>query len=387
MEASTEMAAILGSITDIARQLALQVVVEGIENGAQLALLQSVHCHYVQGYVFSRPLDAARATALLERGTSLAPAVDISPAMASSGRAAHRANSVPRLVAQPSIRRGGSPAVGGGGHGGGSRPPRRRRRLLRPRRRLGACGGEPRLLDHERAPLNSGAAAEPAALAPSTRARRAPGHGRDVDSKGHLGPRGQRPSAHCDRQSRRSQWRRRGTLAPGARAANPVATARVVHQHRWAVAGVLKASAQGLAFEPEGPASKDAFTFAYRDFVHDLDGETLVLKTSNRTFRFQPVNTNGKRDSGELSALLATLKAHAKRRAVNARRALEANQGEAVMSLGWTDDGREAEQARLMAIPGLGRVPDIARVVLVCIGTMHAGFTLCSSAADRFGRT
>ena len=83
MEASTEMAAILGSITDMARQLALQVVVEGVENGAQLALLQSVHCQYVQGYVFSRPLDAARATALLERGTSLAPAVNIAPAMAS----------------------------------------------------------------------------------------------------------------------------------------------------------------------------------------------------------------------------------------------------------------------------------------------------------------
>ena len=84
MEASSEMAAILGSITDLARQLALQVVVEGVENGAQLALLQSVHCQYVQGFVFSKPLDGARATALLERGTSLAPAVAITPAMAAA---------------------------------------------------------------------------------------------------------------------------------------------------------------------------------------------------------------------------------------------------------------------------------------------------------------
>ena len=43
--------------------------------------------------------------------------------------------------------------------------------------------------------------------------------------------------------------------------------------------------------------------------MHDLDGETLVLKTSDRTFRFQPVNTNGKSESGELTALVATLKA------------------------------------------------------------------------------
>ena len=73
--------------------------------------------------------------------------------------------------------------------------------------------------------------------------------------------------------------------------------------------GVLKASAQGLAFEPEGSGSKDAFIFAYRDFVHDHDGDTLVLKTSDRTFRFQPIDINGKRNSDELSALLATLRA------------------------------------------------------------------------------
>ena len=67
---------------------------------------------------------------------------------------------------------------------------------------------------------------------------------------------------------------------------------------------------------------------------------------------------------------------------------LEASQGEAVMFLGWTDDGREAEQARLMAIPDSGVCPTFAASpVLACIGTMHAGFTLCSSVVDRFGRT
>jgi hypothetical protein len=97
---------------------------------------------------------------------------------------------------------------------------------------------------------------------------------------------------------------------PGPQPASLVTIARVVHQHRLGgCRGVLKASAQGLAFEPEGPESKDAFIFAYRDFVHQLDGETLVLKTSDRTFRFQPIENDGKRDSGELSALLATLRA------------------------------------------------------------------------------
>jgi hypothetical protein len=96
---------------------------------------------------------------------------------------------------------------------------------------------------------------------------------------------------------------------PEPEAAHAETTARVVHQHRLGgCRGVLKASAQGLAFEPDSP-SKDAFIFAYRDFVHDLDGETLVVKTSDRTFRFQPIKTEGKRDRSELSALLAVLTA------------------------------------------------------------------------------
>jgi hypothetical protein len=96
------------------------------------------------------------------------------------------------------------------------------------------------------------------------------------------------------------------TLRPRARAANPVTTARVVHQHRLGgCRGVLTASTQGLAFEPQGPSSDDAFRMAYRDFVHNFDGETLVLKTGDRTFRFQSINTDGKGHCGELSALLA----------------------------------------------------------------------------------
>ena len=306
MESNTEMAAILGSIADIARQLALQVVVEGVENGAQLALLQSVHCQYVQGYVFSRPLDAARATALLEGATSLSPALDIAPARASMADAltapvprgwwrtphyvaAAAVLSIVAVTAAVLVSRGADDdAVGGSA----ASAPSATSPVVSTR--SGAAGSE--------------GAAAPAVTSPPATAREVTAA--SSPAKGVSSP----PRNTAPRPATAST----GVAAaagearslPKAKAVDSVTIARVVHQHRLgSCRGVLKASAQGVTFEPEEVGSKDAFNFAYRDFVHDLDGETLVLKTSDRTFRFQPISTNGKRDSGELSALIATLKA------------------------------------------------------------------------------
>lgn len=47
---------ILRSIIDMAHQLKLKVVAEGVENAAQLAFLQRYECDYIQGYYYSKPL-------------------------------------------------------------------------------------------------------------------------------------------------------------------------------------------------------------------------------------------------------------------------------------------------------------------------------------------
>ncbi len=75
MEDSADMAGILATVTAMARQLGLRVVVEGVENQAQLALVRPLQCD-VQGYVFSKPLDADRATALLGTGLPAAATAD-----------------------------------------------------------------------------------------------------------------------------------------------------------------------------------------------------------------------------------------------------------------------------------------------------------------------
>ena len=51
----------------MAKALGLQVVAEGVEDFNQLLHLQDQQCNEVQGYLLSKPLPAAEATALLER--------------------------------------------------------------------------------------------------------------------------------------------------------------------------------------------------------------------------------------------------------------------------------------------------------------------------------
>jgi EAL domain-containing protein (putative c-di-GMP-specific phosphodiesterase class I) len=61
-------AAIVDAILQMARPLDLHVVAEGIESEEQLETLRRLGCTLGQGYLFSRPVDAAGASALLESG-------------------------------------------------------------------------------------------------------------------------------------------------------------------------------------------------------------------------------------------------------------------------------------------------------------------------------
>jgi EAL domain-containing protein (putative c-di-GMP-specific phosphodiesterase class I) len=64
---------IVRAVLAIAEALGLDVVAEGIETAEQQAELLALQCRLGQGYLFSRPVPAAEATALLASG-SLVPA-------------------------------------------------------------------------------------------------------------------------------------------------------------------------------------------------------------------------------------------------------------------------------------------------------------------------
>ncbi|MBI5612435.1 MAG: PAS domain S-box protein [Gammaproteobacteria bacterium] len=62
-------AAIVTAIMALARTLDIEVVAEGVETEEQLAFLRARGCDVMQGYYFSKPVDAAALTALLKKTT------------------------------------------------------------------------------------------------------------------------------------------------------------------------------------------------------------------------------------------------------------------------------------------------------------------------------
>ncbi|HZU10676.1 MAG TPA: EAL domain-containing protein [Pseudacidobacterium sp.] len=57
---------IVSAIVHLARSLKMHVVAEGIENASQMQFLQSLGCHFGQGYYFAKPLPASTINAILE---------------------------------------------------------------------------------------------------------------------------------------------------------------------------------------------------------------------------------------------------------------------------------------------------------------------------------
>ena len=60
--------AIVRAALGLARELGMEVVVEGVETAAQLELLKAWGCHIVQGFYFAKPLPVSELTALLSIG-------------------------------------------------------------------------------------------------------------------------------------------------------------------------------------------------------------------------------------------------------------------------------------------------------------------------------
>lgn len=62
----TRSAAIIHAVAGVGRALGMKVVCEGVETPAQADFLRVAGAHFLQGYLFHRPMEAATVSGLIE---------------------------------------------------------------------------------------------------------------------------------------------------------------------------------------------------------------------------------------------------------------------------------------------------------------------------------
>jgi diguanylate cyclase (GGDEF)-like protein/PAS domain S-box-containing protein len=247
MESRRDVRDIVGAVGALAHQLGLEVIAEGVETEGQLALVRSLDCEYVQGFIFSRPVGAERAAELL-RSTFAAQ-----PEPRSEAGQAPDATSEEGLVAGAAVgrRSGISKAMYVSAAAVAT---------------LALAGLVARFAFQPPAPAPVPAKA-PAAAAPGVPANQ------ELSTANAAAPKAGRP------------------------AAKPlVYSVPVVHKHALrGCRGQLTVSQRGLVFVPEQDEDKrnDAFSFKYSEFQHSFSGDELTVQSKTRTYRFKAADATG----------------------------------------------------------------------------------------------
>jgi len=250
MVTNKDTAEIIASLIGMSRQLGLHVVAEGIEHEDQVSHLCALNCDAGQGNLFAKPLDVARAAELIKAG--LPPRLD---------------------------GRRGTVAPVAHGEATASYWMRGRHFIDSRRRSFVAAAAAAVIL------FVAGFARVVSGVPPAEGRRPTQTHEKS-DVAAQLSP--SQPSR--SRSAGASGQSAARTAVPPA---TPPRTAAktfmdVVHQHRLGSChGRLEVGRSGVAFASQDDDGKEAFTLKYADFLHSLDGDTLILKTATRTYRFK----------------------------------------------------------------------------------------------------
>jgi hypothetical protein len=286
MRTHDESAAIIGTVTRMARELGLHVVAEGIEREEQVGLLRSLHCESGQGYLFARPLDVDVATEILKTGVTPPRAVEtvlgaVEPASSHPVRMAAGSFGVKRRWMAIAAAAGIVVGLAGVAHQFG-------RALPSPDKPAGPAPVQVR-------PTSS---ASPKPAIPSTPPSRRP---EAIITKTGVSGGSTRPAATPAASHTAPR-------APQVEHLNGKSW-RVQHLHRFgSCAGLLGLSRKGLIFTPEDKSSRDAFTLTHDEFLPSSAGGTLTIKSNTKTYRFR-VSTDGRTadDGAALAELTAAI--------------------------------------------------------------------------------
>ncbi len=278
MESQPGAAAIVESIAAMARQLERQTVAEGVENNEQLQLLRSLQVDSVQGFLFAEPLDADAATLLITPTLTLPAGVSaerITPRPAVKTQVPHEtAHRLIWLAALIPIALAVGMAVWRNG-------------------------------EHKEAPIVALTTAAPVAAAlatstpapasagPDTKAAKVPAPG-PVMAAPPPEPKILTPKVEEDKKPAAKAVTPTPAVTLATAPASTSSAARVSasldveHQHRLGNCdGRLVLTKQGLAFVPLDKTAKDAFSLLPTQFLASAAGNTLTIKSNDRTYRFK----------------------------------------------------------------------------------------------------
>jgi diguanylate cyclase (GGDEF)-like protein/PAS domain S-box-containing protein len=264
MRTHDESAAIIGTVTRMARQLGLHVVAEGIEREEQVPLLRSLHCEFGQGYLFARPLDVDAGTEILKAGLPPPRAVEtvatggdsqpLASLRTASGTFGLRRRWMTIAAAAAVVLATAGVANKFGWDRPSSETPVRVARVegsatpSAPARTASASAPLPRRI--------GAAPAEPVSAGPA--------HPRTVPVVNAAPP----PPPRVN-ELKSDSW-------------------QVQHLHRLgSCVGRLDVSTKGLMFTPEDRSSKDAFILTHDAFLPSSSDRTLTIKSNTKTYRFR----------------------------------------------------------------------------------------------------
>jgi diguanylate cyclase (GGDEF)-like protein len=257
MVANKDTAEIVAGLMNMAQQLGLHVVAEGIEHEDQCGHLRALKCDAGQGNLFAKPLDVDQAAEVLKTG--LTPRPERRHATASWLREPR----VPQLLA-------------------------RARRLVAGQRVSFAVGVLALLLSvglvvvvGRRPPARDGSpmSVKNVQQQPPLTTTTAPAF----------------PILAAERVVERPK----SPSSPSSFSGTPTVLTQttsleVVHLHRFGnCRGRLDLTRDSVAFVSEKSGDDEAFTLKYTEFLHALADDTLTLRSATRTYRFKTVASRG----------------------------------------------------------------------------------------------
>jgi EAL domain-containing protein (putative c-di-GMP-specific phosphodiesterase class I) len=268
MRTHDESAAIIGTVTRMARQLGLHVVAEGIEREEQVGLLRSLHCESGQGYLFARPLDVDVATEMLKTGVPLPRAVEantefVAPDAIPAARMAGLNVSFTRrwvAIAGAAVVVLATAGIANR-FAGDLLSSERSASPLRPERSVPSSPNAATASMPANGQTKAATTATPTATATAVNGGPAGPRTPPVASAAPLPP--------PRKEAASKPW-------------------QVQHLHRLgSCVGLLTVSRRGLVFTPEGASSKDGFLLEHDEFLPSSADRTLTIKSHTRTYRFR----------------------------------------------------------------------------------------------------